>query len=145
MHPYEWSVVRVVPRVERCEFVNAGVVVYCQALDYLRAGIALDEQRALALDSGLDLDVVRRHLQAIEELCAGAPAAGANGARPLGERFRWLTAPRSTVVQMSGIHTGVTSDPARELHRLLELMVHPPGPIASADAASAPQDGAEEA
>ena len=143
MHPYEWSVVRVVPRVERCEFVNAGVVVYCQALDYLRAGIALDEGRARALDAGLDLDVVRRHLQAVEDLCAGAPAAGASAARPLGERFRWLTAPRSTVVQLSGIHTGVTSDPARELHRLLDVMVHPPGSIPSSTQQSPVWRGSE--
>lgn len=126
MHPYEWAVVRVVPRVERCEFINAGVVVYCQALDYLEAGIALDEPRVLALHAEVDVDAVRRHLQAVVDLCAGDASAGANGARPLGERFRWLTAPRSTVVQMSGIHTGVTTAPAAELARLLDLMVHPP-------------------
>ena len=126
MQPYEWAIVRVVPRIERCEFVNAGVVVYCQALDYLAAGLALDEQRVQALHPGVDLTAVRRHLTAIEDLCAGSPAAGANGARPRGERFRWLTAPRSTVVQLSDIHTGLTQDPPAELSRLLDVMVHPP-------------------
>ena len=123
MHPYEWAVVRVVPRVERCEFVNAGAVVYCQALDYLAAAFDFDERRALALDPALDVDAVRQHLQGIADVCDGAPAAGANGARAQGERFRWLTAPRSTVVQMSPIHTGLTVAPERELQRLIETMV----------------------
>ena len=126
MQPYEWAIVRVVPRIERCEFVNAGVVVYCQALDYLAAGLALDEQRVQTLHPGVDLAAVRRHLTAIEDLCAGSPAAGLNGARPRGVRFRWLTAPRSTVVQLSDIHTGVTQDPPAELSRLLDVMVHLP-------------------
>ena len=123
MHPYEWSVVRLVPRVERCEFVNVGAVVYCQALDYLAAAFDLDERRALALDPDVDVAAVRTHLQAISDVCDGTPAAGANGARAPGERFRWLTAPRSTVVQMSPIHTGLTTDPARELQRLMDTMV----------------------
>jgi hypothetical protein len=127
VQPYEWAVLRVVPRVERCEFVNAGVVVYCQQLDFLAAGIDFDEHRARALDPDLDAAAVRRHLQAIDDLCAGRDGAGANGQRSQGERFRWLTAPRSTVVQSSPIHTGLTSDPQRELGRLLDTMVRLPG------------------
>lgn len=127
MHAYEWTVLRVVPRVERGEFVNAGVVVYCRQLDYLAARVAFDEARALALDPDLDLDAVRRHLDAVVDLCAGAPAAGPNGQRPQGERFRWLAAPRSTVVQTSPLHTGLTENPEAELARLLVCMVDQPG------------------
>ena len=125
MHVYEWAVLRVVPRVERCEFVNAGVVVYCRPLDYLQAAVELDELRLLALDRRVDLPAVRRHLEAARALCAGEPAAGVNGARPPSERFRWLTAPRSTVVQPSPVHTGMTDSPATELADLLRRMVRP--------------------
>lgn len=125
MQPYEWTLLRVVPRVERGEQVNAGVVVYCHALDYLAAAVALDEDRLRALDPGADLAAVRRHLRAVEDLCSGAPSAGANGDRPPGERFRWLAAPRSTVVQTSPVHTGLTDDPAAELARLVDVMVRP--------------------
>lgn len=128
MHPYEWAVLRVVPRVERCEFVNAGVAVYCQQLAFLAAAVDFDAERALALDPALDVESVRRHLQAVDDLCAGRPAAGANGQRSQGERFRWLTAPRSTVVQASPIHTGLTDDPQRELDRLMTAMVDVAGP-----------------
>lgn len=128
MYGYDWVTVRVVPRVERGEFVNAGVVVYCRQLDYLRATVELDEARARALDPAVDIATVQRHLRSLEDLCTGAPAAGANGARPLGERFRWLAAPRSTVVQPSPVHTGLTTDPAAELRRLFDLMVRPPMP-----------------
>jgi hypothetical protein len=119
-------VLRVVPRVERCEFINAGVVVYCQQLDFLAAAIDFDEARAQAVDPDVDVASVHRHLQAIDDLCAGREAAGANGRRSQGERFRWLTAPRSTVVQASPIHTGLTDDPQRELARLLDTMVRLP-------------------
>ena len=126
MHGYDWVTLRVVPRVERGEFVNAGVVVYCRQLDFLAAAVELDEARVIALDPAADIATVQRHLRSLEDLCAGAPAAGANGARPLGERFRWLAAPRSTVVQPSPVHTGLTADPAAELARLVDLMVRPP-------------------
>jgi hypothetical protein len=125
VHAYEWTVLRVVPRVERCEFVNAGIAVYCQQLDYLAAGVELDEARLRALDPHVDLDTVRRHLAAVVALCAGGPEAGANGRRPPGERFRWLAAPRSTAVQAAPLHTGLTIDPAAELERLLDVMVRP--------------------
>jgi hypothetical protein len=125
VQPYEWAVLRVVPRVERGEFLNAGVVVYCQQLDYLAAAVHLDETRARALDHDLDVEAVTRHLQAAVDLCAGAASAGANGARAPGDRFRWLVAPRSTVVQASPLHTGLTDDPAAELERLMACMVLP--------------------
>ena len=126
MHSYEWAILRVVPRVERCEFVNVGALVYCHALDFLAAAVELDEARAQALDPRLDLPAVHGHLAAVRELAAGAASSGASGARSPGDRFRWLTAPRSTVVQTSPVHTGLTRDPAAELRRLLEVMVLPP-------------------
>lgn len=124
--PYEWAVLRVVPRVERCEFVNAGVVLYCQAEDFLAAGVALPAARALAIDPELDLDLVRRHLDAVVALCAGDTSMAPNANRPAGERFRWLVAPRSTVVQPSRVHTGLTDDPAAELARLVDSVVARP-------------------
>nr|WP_196791096.1 DUF3037 domain-containing protein [Motilibacter aurantiacus] len=119
---------RVVPRVERGESLNAGAVVYCQAAGFLAAGVELDEARLRALDPYADVDAVRQHLEAVRALCAGEPVAGVNGRRSAGERFRWLTAPRSTVVQASAVHTGMTADPASELDRLVTVMVRPPRP-----------------
>jgi hypothetical protein len=121
--PYEWAVLRVVPRVERAEFVNAGVVLYSHAADFLGARIALSAERARALDPDLDLDLVRQHLEAVAALCAGEPALAPNADRPAGDRFRWLVAPRSTVVQPSRVHTGLTDDPAVELDRLMAQLV----------------------
>jgi hypothetical protein len=120
-------VLRVVPRVERCEFVNVGVVVYCKALDYLGAVTSNDLGRARALDPGLDTAAVLAHLDAIGAVCRGDLASGASGLRSRGDRFRWLVAPRSTVVQPSPVHTGITDDPAAELVDLARRMVEPPG------------------
>jgi len=125
---YEWAVLRVVPRVDRGEYVNVGVVVYCQALDFLRAAVTPDLGRARALDPALDLDAVRAHLESVAGVCSGDPAAGDNGRRSRGERFRWLVAPRSTVVQPSPVHTGITDDPAAELEDLMARMVPPATP-----------------
>ncbi len=125
--PYEWAVLRVVPRVERAEFLNAGVVLYCQRLDFLGARVALSDERARAIDPDLDVDLVRRHLEAIQALCAADAASGPNANRPAGERFRWLVAPRSTVVQPSVVHSGLTDDPDRELRRLVSSVVTLPG------------------
>ena len=126
MATYEWAVLRVVPRVDRGEYVNVGVVVYCQALDYLRASVTEDLARATALDPGLDVDAVRTHLDAVVAICSGDAAAGDNGRRTRGERFRWLVAPRSTVVQPSPVHTGITGDPQAELEDLMARMVGGP-------------------
>lgn len=125
---YDYAVVRVVPRVERGEFVNAGVVVSCQASGLLVAGIELDETRVRALDPHLDLDALRTHLDAIVRICRGDPDAGPIGRLPARARFHWLTALRSAVVQMSPVHTGRTSDPDGVLDRLLARMVRPLGP-----------------
>lgn len=122
-HAYEWTVLRVVPRVERGEFVNAGVVVHAKLADFLGARVHLDADKLRAIDPEIDLETVRRHLDAVVALCAGDPAAGANGRRPREERFRWLIAPRSTVVQTSPVHTGLTADPAAELAALTACMV----------------------
>ncbi len=125
--PFEYAVLRVVPRVERGEFINAGVVLYCQEDGFLGARVYLDPDRLMALDPGADLEAVRAHLEAVRPVCAGSPEAGSVGRLPLGERFGWLVAPRSTVVQPSPVHTGLTDDPEAELERLLSRMVLPPG------------------
>ena len=119
--PYEWCLLRVVPRVERGERVNAGVVVYCQSHDVLTAAVEFDPARALALAPDLDVAAVRRHLDAAVAICAGTHPATVG--MTAGQRFRWLTAPRSTVVQASPVHTGLSSEPERELGRLLDKMV----------------------
>ncbi|HZR54636.1 MAG TPA: DUF3037 domain-containing protein [Streptosporangiaceae bacterium] len=116
---FEYAVLRVVPRVERGEAINVGVIVYSKAHKYLCARIALDEQRLLAVDPHVDVDAVRNGLTAVEKGCTEGPLAE----RPLGDRFRWLTAPRSTMVQPGPVHTGLTADPARELDRLFETLV----------------------
>jgi hypothetical protein len=119
--PYEWCLLRVVPRVERGEQVNAGVVVYCQSRQVLEAAIELDTARVLALAPDLDVAAVRRHLEAAAAVCAGTHPATAG--LSAGQRFRWLTAPRSTVVQPSPVHTGLSDDPAGELTALLDRLV----------------------
>jgi hypothetical protein len=124
--PFEYAVLKVVPRVERGECINAGVVLYCQAERFLDARVHLDPARLKALDPGADLEAVRAHLEALRSVCAGGPEAGAVGRLPLGERFGWLVAPRSTVVQPSPVHTGLTDDAEAELERLLSRMVLPP-------------------
>ena len=125
--PFEYAVLRVTPRVERGECINAGVVLYCQADGFLGARVHLDPARLMALDPGADLEAVRAHLEAFRSVCAGGPESGAVGRLPIRERFGWLVAPRSTVVQPSEVHTGLTDDPEAELERLLRSMVLPPG------------------
>lgn len=120
---YEYAVIRVLPRVEREEFINVGVIVYCQELSYLRAECSIDESRLTAFAGGSDLDEVREHLGSICRICSGSEDSGPIGKMPLGERFRWLTAPRSTVVQTSAVHTGLTRDPEATLERLLAQLV----------------------
>ncbi len=120
---FSYAVVRVVPHVEREEFVNAGVVLYCERHDYLGAEIALDERRLAALAPDADVELVRRHLDAIPRVCAGAEDAGPIAHMPLAERWRWLVAPRSTIVQVSPAHGGLTDDPAGELKRLVDRIV----------------------
>jgi hypothetical protein len=120
---YDYAIVRVVPRVERGEQVNVGVILSCVDGDFLAARIELDPARLRALDPALDLDAIQAGLDAITTVCAGGPAAGPIGALPPRGRFRWLVSPRSTVIQMSPVHTGRTTDPAAALERLLDTMV----------------------
>jgi Protein of unknown function (DUF3037) len=119
---FEYALVRVVPRVERGEVINVGVVVYSHAYRYLCARIELDESRLLVVDPGADVDVVRSALSAFAKACTEGPLAS----RPLGERFRWLTAPRSTIVQPGPVHSGLTDDPAAELTHLFDTLVRVP-------------------
>lgn len=120
---FEYALLRVVPRVERGECINAGVVVYCRAQAYVGARTHLDEARLLALDPDADVAGVRAALGAVEGVCAGGTAAGQAAGDDPGRRFRWLIAPRSTVVQPGPVHTGLTTDPAAESARLLDLLV----------------------
>ena len=120
---YDYAIVRVVPRVEREEFINAGVIVSCPAKDFLEARIALDESRLLALDSAVDLALVRTHLASIPAICAGGEAAGSLGKLSARERFHWLVAPRSTIIQVSPAHAGRATDPREALEHLLARMV----------------------
>jgi Protein of unknown function (DUF3037) len=123
--PFEYAVLRVVPRVDRGETMNAGVLLYCQRLDYLGSRVWLDEDRLRALDPDADPAVVRRALQAAADICGGSPDAGPPAREDRGRRFRWLTAPRSTVVQAGPVHTGLTADPDADADRLLRALVLP--------------------
>ena len=116
---FEYALVRVVPRVERGEVINAGVIVYSRGHRYLAVRIVLDVTRLLAVDPAADVDAVRSALAAFEKACTEGPLAD----RPLGERFRWLTAPRSTIVQPGPVHSGLTEDPAAELSHLFDTLV----------------------
>ncbi|QIJ61490.1 DUF3037 domain-containing protein [Streptomyces sp. JB150] len=120
---FEYALLRVVPRVERGECINAGVLVYCRAKGYVGARTHLDEARLLALDPRADVAGVRAALRAVESVCGGGEAAGQAAGDDPGRRFRWLIAPRSTIVQPGPVHTGLTTDPAAEAERLLELLV----------------------
>lgn len=120
---YDYAIVRVVPRVEREEFINAGVVLSCPSQGFLDARIDLDEARLLALDEGVDLAAVRENLASIPLICAGGSAAGPIGRLSARERFHWLVAPRSTMIQTSAVHTGRCENPAAALAHLLETMV----------------------
>jgi hypothetical protein len=122
---YDYAVVRVVPRVERGEFMNIGVIVSCPARDYLQARIEIDETRLRALDPTLDLDAIRRHSASIPAICDGGDSAGPIGKLTQRERFHWLVAPRSTIIQISPVHTGRCQDPTRVLEQLVDKLVRP--------------------
>ena len=117
---FQYVVLRAVPRVDRGECVNIGVVLHCQALDYLGCHVEVDEGRLRALDAAVDVVGVREAAAAFERCCRGeGPAAGLS----LGQRFGWLSAPRSTVVQAGPVHPGLTDDPGTELSRLVDALV----------------------
>ena len=124
--PFAYALIRVVPRVERGERVNVGVVLFCRSRRFLAARLELDRRRLTALAPDLDLDAVQRHLDLIALVCAGDPAAGPIGRLPQAERFGWVVAPSSTVVQPSPVHAGLCLDPAATLDRLLATMVRVP-------------------
>jgi hypothetical protein len=124
---FEYAVVRVVPRVERGESINAGLLLYCRPLDYLGSRMHLDHERLRALDPDADVDAIERALESLTRVCDGSPGSGPVSGEDIGRRFRWLTAPRSTVVQPGPIHTGLTSDPDAEADRLLALLVRARG------------------
>jgi hypothetical protein len=123
---YDYAVVRVVPRVEREEFINVGIILSCPAQDYLAARIELDEGRLRALAAEVSLEPLRAHLASIPLMCAGGPEAGPIGLLSRRERFHWLVAPRSTMIQVSPVHTGRCTDISGTLEHLLERMVRSP-------------------
>lgn len=120
---FSYAIVRVVPRVERGERFNVGVVLYCPELGFLGARMQLDERRLEALAPDVAPDVVRPYLDAVVRIAAGDPAAGPIAALAPGERFGWLVAPSSTMLQPSSVHTGLCHDPARTLDDLFEDVV----------------------
>src|SRR6185503_2031077 len=105
-HTYDYAIIRVVPRVERGELINVGVILSCPDVDFLEARIDLDPARLLALDASLDVEATRANLQTIPAVCRGGAAAGAIGQLPQRSRFHWLVSPRSTIIQFSPVHTG---------------------------------------
>jgi len=123
---FDYAVVRVVPRVDRGEFLNAGVILFSRTREFLDARIGLDERRLRAIDPTVDLDAVRTYLDAIPKVCAGGGEPGSIGALPRSERFHWLVAPRSTVIQTSEVHSGVDHDLAAALDRLFDKLVRSP-------------------
>ena len=120
---FQYVVLRCVPRVDREEFVNVGVVLYCQQADFLEARCHVDVGRLKSISPDVDIDGVRSALDAVSAVSRGEDSSGAAGRTPLGTRFGFLSAPRSTVVQPGPIHGGVTTDPARELEHLLDRLV----------------------
>lgn len=121
--PYQYAIIRVVPHVERGEAVNVGVVLLCRSRDFVGALTALDEQRLLAIASDADVPSIRRHIEAIDRVAAGDPRGGPIAHLSSAERFHWLVAPASTIIQPSEVHTGLTDDAAAELERLFETLV----------------------
>ena len=120
---YQYVVLRCVPRPDREEFVNVGVVLYCQATDFLEVGWRVDEARLRAVDPRIEVAMVREALDFVAGVCAGDTRGGAAAEQPLGTRFGFLKAPRSTVIQPGPVHGGVTADPARQLEALVSALV----------------------
>ncbi len=123
LRTYDYAIVRVVPRVERGEFVNAGIIMSCDVERILKARIELDEDALRALDARVDLEVVREALATIPLICAGGAGAGPLGNLSARERFHWLVSPKSTIVQTSPVHTGQCDDPDAALEHLMKRMI----------------------
>ena len=122
-HLFEYAVIRVVPRVEREEFLNVGVILYCPKQKFLQTLFTLDEQRLRSLSPNLDIHEVEAHLRAFEQIALGGPNAGPIGQLDIASRFRWLTATRSTVLQTSKVHPGFCTNPAAALQKLYNRLV----------------------
>jgi Protein of unknown function (DUF3037) len=125
--PFQYAVVRIVPRIERGEFVNAGVILFCRTRGFLEVRIELDEDRLAALAADIPLSELGEHLEALVQVGAGDASAGAVASLPQSERFHWLVAPSSTVIQTSPVHSGLCEDPAETLERLVRELVLAPG------------------
>jgi hypothetical protein len=120
---FEYAVIRVVPQVEREEFFNVGVILYCPSLRYLQCQCSLDESRFNAFAGKADADEIKAHLHAFAEICRGSKDGGPIAKLDMASRFRWLTATRSTVVQTSKVHPGLSGDPAKTLEKLYAELV----------------------
>lgn len=120
---FEYAILRIVPKVEREEFLNVGVVLFCAGRKFLKVLYHLEENKILALDKRVEIDEIRSHLAAFELICTGGPGSGEIGKLPMAERFRWLTASRSTVVQSSRVHPGFCPNPEEMLEKLYREMV----------------------
>lgn len=123
-HLYEYAVIRVLPRVDREEFINVGVIVYCAPRNFLQAECSIDRERLNVFAGNADISELDEHLESVCRICKGGEDAGPIGKLSIGERFRWLTAPRSTIVQTSPVHTGLTRDPEGTLKGLLVKLVN---------------------
>jgi len=119
---FDYAVIRVVPRVEREEFLNAGVIVFCLEKNFLAAKVRVNSDRLKALWPEADIELIRQHLEAIPKVCAGDPAAGPIAQLSVRERFHWLVAPRSTMIQVSSVHSGICENPGEALQRLFERL-----------------------
>lgn len=122
-HLFEYAIIRVVPRVEREEFLNVGVILYCKKEGFLKSRYLLDENRLKCFAGFIDLDEVKEHLNSFERICNGDKAGGAIAQMDIASRFRWLTATRSTVVQASKVHPGFCVNAAEKLNKLFEQLV----------------------
>jgi Protein of unknown function (DUF3037) len=138
---YDYAVIRVVPRVERGESINAGVIVCCARQKYLEARIELDEARLRALDPSADVATIKANLATVPLICAGGPGAGPIGRLSIRERFDWLVAPRSTIIQTSAVHMGRCNQLGSAVEQLLDRMVRAPGASTTAGKTTPPAGG----
>ena len=122
---YDYAIIRIVPDVARGEYLNAGVILFARTRGALLARVWLDDERLAALSPTADVAAIRAHLASIQRICAGGPEAGPHGHLSPSERFHWLVSPRSTVLQVSPVHTGLCDDPTAEADRLFERLVAP--------------------
>ncbi len=122
-HVFEYAVIRIVPKAEREEFLNVGVILYCSKQKFLQVQFGLNESKLQTFSADLDIPELKKHLTAIERICLGIKEAGPIGRLDLASRFRWLTATRSTVVQASKVHPGLCTDANETIHRLLAQLV----------------------